>query len=495
MQFTSTRRRLALDPARVITRGISEEGGLFVPETFPVLTEETIRKLTGMTYKERAKTVLPLFLTDFTPEEIARCVDGAFTGTFDRDDPAPLAEVAPGMNLLELWHGPTCAFKDMALQLLPYLLTTAAGKTAPGRTMVILVATSGDTGKAALDGFADVEQTRIIVFYPQDGVSPMQKLQMTTQTGNNVAVSAIFGNFDDAQTGVKNIFADPAMKEFLASKNMEFSSANSINFGRLVPQVVYYVSAYCDLLKTGRIKKGEPFNVTVPTGNFGNILAAVYAKYMGVPIAKFICASNRNRVLTDFIRTGTYDRNRPFHTTTSPSMDILISSNLERMLYHLAGNDPEFVAGLMKQLKTEGKYTIPADLLAKLQQDFYGGSCDDAGAAETIAGLFREKHYLCDTHTAVAVNVYEQYVRETGDRTPCVIASTASPYKFAKAVLSAVAPKEASGDEFTMVEKLSEVTGTPIPGPLADLKNRAVLHKSCVHQAEMAEFIRSFLNR
>ncbi|MBQ9336221.1 MAG: threonine synthase [Lentisphaeria bacterium] len=495
MQFTSTRRRLALDPAQVITRGISEEGGLFVPQTFPVLTDETIRKLTGMNYKDRAKTILPLFLTDFTPEEIARCVDGAYTGTFDHDDPAPLVEVAPGMNLLELWHGPTCAFKDMALQLLPYLLTTSAAKTAPDRTMVILVATSGDTGKAALDGFANVDRTRIIVFYPQDGVSPMQKLQMTTQTGNNVAVSAIFGNFDDAQTGVKNIFADPAMKDFLASKNMEFSSANSINFGRLVPQVVYYVSAYCDLLKTGRIKPGEAFNVTVPTGNFGNILAAVYAKYMGVPIAKFICASNRNQVLTDFIRTGTYDRNRPFHTTTSPSMDILISSNLERMLYHLAGNDPEFVSGLMAKLKAEGRYTIPAPLLARLQQDFYGGFCDDEGAAATIAELFREKHYLCDTHTAVAVNVYGQYVRETGDRTPCVIASTASPYKFAKAVLSAVAPKEVSGDEFSMVEKLSEVTRTPIPAPLADLKNRAVLHRSCVKQAEMADFIRGFLDR
>ena len=495
MQFTSTRRNLALHSAEVITQGISEDGGLFVPREFPCLSEEQIDSMTDMNYKERAKTVLSFFLTDFTPEEISRCVEGAYSGTFENEEPAPLVEVSPGMNLLELWHGPTCAFKDMALQLLPYLLTTSAAKTAPDRTMVILVATSGDTGKAALDGFADVDKTRIIVFYPQDGVSPMQKLQMTTQTGNNVAVSAIYGNFDDAQTGVKNIFADVQMKRFLAEKNMEFSSANSINFGRLVPQIVYYVSAYCDLLKTGRLKKGETFNAAVPTGNFGNILAAVYAKYMGVPIARFICASNRNNVLTDFIRTGTYDRNRPFHTTTSPSMDILISSNLERMLYHLSGNDPELIRGLMNQLKTVGKYTIPALMLNRLQQEFYGGCCDDEAAAAAIARLFREKHYLCDTHTAVAVHVYEQYVRETGDRKPCVIASTASPYKFARAVLSAVKPGALPENEFAMVEELSAFTGTAIPAPLANLKDRTVLHKSCVKQADMAAFIRDFLSR
>ena len=495
MLFTSTRRRKALESAQVITQGISEEGGLFVPQSFPTLSDEQIDRLTGMNYKERAKVILPLFLSDFTPEEISHCVEGAYTGTFENENPAPLVEVAPGMNLLELWHGPTCAFKDMALQLLPYLLTAAAAKTAPGRTMVILVATSGDTGKAALDGFADVEGTRIIVFYPQDGVSPMQKLQMTTQTGGNVAVSAIYGNFDDAQTGVKNIFADPEMKQFLSARNMEFSSANSINFGRLVPQVVYYVSAYCDLLKTGRIKKGASFNVTVPTGNFGNILAAVYAKYMGIPIAKFICASNRNNVLTDFIRTGTYDRNRPFHTTTSPSMDILISSNLERMLYHLSGNDPELVGGLMSQLKNDGRYTIPQTMLPKLQQEFYGGFCDDRGAASVIAALFREKHYLCDTHTAVAVSVYEQYMRETGDRTPCVIASTASPYKFSKAVLSAISPEKMPEDEFSIAERLSAVTNTKMPVSLAGLRDRAVLHKSCVKQKEMADFIRTFLNQ
>ncbi len=493
MQFTSTRSRRAMSAAEVITKGLSDEGGLFVPVSFPAITDEEITAMLNMDYKGRAELVLAKYLTDFTAEEITACVNGAYDGTFENNDPAPLVEVAPGMNLLELWHGPTCAFKDMALQLLPHLLTTSAGKIAPDRTMVILVATSGDTGKAALDGFADVKNTKILVFYPQDGVSPMQKLQMTTQTGNNVAVSGIFGNFDDAQTGVKNIFADPEMKAYLAERNMEFSSANSINFGRLVPQIVYYVSAYCDLLKTGRLKKGESFNVTVPTGNFGNILAAVYAKNMGIPIAKFICASNKNRILTDFIQTGVYDRNREFYTTTSPSMDILISSNLERLLYHLAGNDEKFTADLMNKLKMDGRYEIPAAMQAELRSAFYGGSCSDQETAETIGKLFREHHYLCDTHTAVAVNVYEQYLRETGDNTPCVIASTASPYKFAASVLAAVSSDPLPADEFAMVEKLSAVTGTAIPASLAKLRNSPVLHKSIVTKEEMQAFIKSQL--
>ena len=493
MRYTSTRKRKNIESAQAIVHGISEEGGLFVPETFPQLSEEIIRNLTGMDYKHRAETILAYYLTDFSKEEIARCVSGAYTGTFDNEEPAPLVEVAPGMNLLELWHGPTCAFKDMALQLLPFLLTESAAKTAPEKTMVILVATSGDTGKAALEGFADVKNTRIIVFYPENGVSPMQKLQMTTQTGNNVAVCAIKGNFDDAQTGVKKIFADPGMKAYLESKNMEFSSANSINFGRLAPQIVYYVSAYCDLLKTGRIQPGETFNVVVPTGNFGNILAAVYAKRMGIPIAKFICASNRNNILTDFIRTGIYDRNRAFYTTSSPSMDILISSNLERMLYHLSGDDPELTAELMKQLSKEGRYQISPELTAKLQQEFFGGFCDDKMTEETIARMFKKHHYLCDTHTAVAVNVFEQYREKTGDAKPCVIASTASPYKFAASVLPAVCSGKLPEDGFAMIEKLSEVTGTPIPAPLAGLRDRAVLHKSCVAKEEMAAFIRDFL--
>ncbi len=493
MQFTSTRSQKNIESAQAIAQGISEDGGLFVPRSFPQLPQELIDRMTEMSYKERAIAVLSMYLTDFSAEEIRRCVEGAYTGTFENENPAPLVEAVPGMYMLELWHGPTCAFKDMALQLLPYLLTTSANKTVPDRTMVILVATSGDTGKAALDGFADVEKTKIIVFYPQDGVSPMQKLQMTTQTGNNVAVCAIKGNFDDAQTGVKEIFADASMRAFLESGNMEFSSANSINFGRLVPQIVYYVSAYCDLLKNGKIAKGEKFNVAVPTGNFGNILAAEYAKQMGIPIGKLICASNRNNILTDFIRTGIYDRNRPFYTTDSPSMDILISSNLERMLYHLYDGNADAVSGLMTKLKTEGKYEVSADVLKKLQAEFFGGFCDDAATAETISAMFRENNYLCDTHTAVAVNVYRQYVEQTGDRTPCVIASTASPYKFAASVLPAVYSGEIPEDGFEMIEKLSEVTGTAIPAPLATLKNRPVLHKSCVEKEEMSAFIREFL--
>lgn len=493
MKFTSTRNWQDIESAQAIAQGIAEDGGLFVPKCFPVLSAEDIRSMINMNYQERAAKVLAYYLTDYTADEIAYCVNGAYNGTFENEDPAPLVHVDGAMHLLELWHGPTCAFKDMALQLLPYLLTTASKKTAPGRTKVILVATSGDTGKAALDGFADVENTRIIVFYPQDGVSPMQKLQMTTQEGGNVAVCAIQGNFDDAQTGVKKIFADEEMKAFLNAQNMDFSSANSINFGRLVPQIVYYVSAYCDLLKNGTIKEGETFNVTVPTGNFGNILAAVYAKRMGVPIHKFICASNRNNILTDFIRTGVYDRNRAFYTTSSPSMDILISSNLERLLFHLFDNQPEPVRDLMNSLKDNGRYEIGSDILAKLQAEFYGGFCDDEATAGTIADLFKNKNYLCDTHTGVAVNVYKQYAAETGDTRPCVIASTASPYKFAASVLPAVDQSTLPDNEFDMVEKLSAVTGTKIPAPLAALKDRKVLHPSCVAKDAMVGFIQDFL--
>ena len=493
MHFTSTRSFKNMTAAQAITQAISDDGGLFVPTSFPKLSDELIRQMSGMSYKERAVSVLSMYLTDFSKDEIQRCVDGAYSGTFEHENPAPLVEVADGMHLLELWHGPTCAFKDMALQLLPFLLTASAAKIAPERTMVILVATSGDTGKAALDGFADVEKTKIIVFYPQDGVSPMQKLQMTTQAGGNVAVCAIKGNFDDAQTGVKKIFADASMKHYLEARNMEFSSANSINFGRLVPQIVYYVSAYCDLLKNGTLKKEETFNVAVPTGNFGNILAAVYAKRMGVPIGRLICASNRNNILTDFIRTGVYDRNRKFYTTASPSMDILISSNLERLLFHLYDNDPEAVCKRMEELKNAGRYAVGKEVLARLQSEFFGGFCDDTATAETIASLFRDHHYLCDTHTGVAVNVYRQYAEQTGDRRPCVVASTASPYKFAASVLPAVYSGPMPENEFGMVEKLSEVTGTPVPVPLATLKDRKVLHSSCVAKEDMAAFIKKFI--
>jgi len=495
MFFTSTRQKRSVSSATAIAQGISEEGGLFVPSEFPELSKAEIAKLAELPYKERAAEILSKYLTDFTREEIEHCVTGAYCGSFENEQPAPLVEVRSKTHLLELWHGPTSAFKDMALQLLPYLLTAAAAKSSPGRTKIILVATSGDTGKAALDGFADVPGTKIIVFYPRDGVSAMQKLQMTTQTGDNVAVCAIEGNFDDAQTGVKNIFADADMKEFLSGKKMDFSSANSINFGRLVPQVVYYISGYCDLVKSGKIVNGEEINVVVPTGNFGNILAAYYAKQMGLPIARFICASNKNNILTDFLQTGVYDRNRPFYTTSSPSMDILISSNLERLLYHLSGDDTASVAAWMDELKRNGKYAVPSELLAKLQQEFYGGFCDEKGTAETIRNYFDRYGYLCDTHTAVALNVYEQYLAQSGDDRHCVIASTASPYKFAPAVLPALSGDEIPEDGFELMEKLSKLTATPIPASLASLRSKKVLHPDCVAKEGMSDFIKKFLNR
>ena len=492
MYFTSTRAAKNVTAAQAIAQGISEDGGLFVPSEFPVIDADTMNALVNMSYKERAKKVLAYYLNDYTQEEIDHCVECAYTGNFDNEEPAPLASLSDKLHILELWHGPTCAFKDMALQILPHLLTAAAAKVSPDEEKVILVATSGDTGKAALEGFADVPKTKIIVFYPVDGVSAMQKLQMTTQVGSNVAVCAIEGNFDDAQTGVKNIFSDADMQKFLAEEKKPFSSANSINFGRLVPQIIYYVSAYCDLVKDGKIKLGDKINVVVPTGNFGNILAAVYARNMGIPIAKFICASNRNKILTDFIATGKYDRNREFYQTSSPSMDILISSNLERMLYHLYDNNAEVIDSLMKDLKEKGVYEVSPAVLEKLQKEFFGGFCDDTNCAATIKKLFDEYHYLCDTHTAVAVNVYEQYIKETNDTTPCVIASTASPYKFASAVLPAL-NGNAGDDEFAMLDKLSEVSGTPVPAPLANLHDKKVLHKKCVNKTEMSAFIKDFL--
>ena len=495
MLYTGTRGNAAVSSAQAIAAGIAADGGLFVPEEFPQLTAARLAELAQLDYRSRAAAVLSLYLTDYTAEEIRHCVDGAYCGTFEHDAPAPLVDIGGNRRMLELWHGPTCAFKDLALQILPYLLTTALNKVDKERTAVILVATSGDTGKAALAGFADVAKTRIIVFYPRDGVSDMQKLQMTTQKGNNVAVCAIEGNFDDAQSGVKAIFADAGMREFLADRRMVFSSANSINFGRLAPQIVYYVSAYCDLLQHGELAPGEGFNVVVPTGNFGNILAAVYAKRMGVPIRKFICASNANNVLTDFIRTGVYDRNRPFHTTESPSMDILISSNLERYLYLLSGGDAEFTAAKMAELRQSGRYELPSAMRDAMREEFYGGCADDAAGRAAIAAIFRERRYLCDTHTAVALAVCGQYRRETGDGATCVIASTASPYKFAPAVLKALTDRELPADDFAKLELLSELSGTAVPASLAALKGEPVRHRACVSRAEMAQFIRAALRK
>lgn len=488
MKYISTRNKdIRVDSAQAISQGISMDGGLFVPEEIPVLGAEDFKYLSGVDYIERAAFVLKKYLTDFTEDEIYACVRGAYTGSFDNEIPAPILKTKNGVNILELWHGPTCAFKDLALQLLPYLLTTSAKKVSGGKEIVILVATSGDTGKAALEGFCDVENTKIIVFYPSDGVSAMQKLQMDTQKGNNVCVCAIKGNFDDAQTGVKNIFTNNDTAAILENNNMQFSSANSINWGRLVPQIVYYVSAYCDLLKNGEDLSGG-FNIVVPTGNFGNILAAYYAKMMGVPVNKLICASNANNVLTDFINTGVYDRNRAFHTTISPSMDILISSNLERMLFELCDRDDKLVASLQADLSKHGKYEISGDIHKKFTELFFGGCCDDTATKETIGKYFGEQDYLSDTHTAVALNVYEQYIAKTGDNRTTVVASTASPYKFAASVLEALG-KDLPDGEFETVKKLSATTNTAIPAPLAALENAVPRFKNLVEKQGMTSFV------
>ena len=494
MQYLSTRdSKCRVESTQAISRGISAEGGLFVPETLPSITLDTIQSMTGMSYVERAKYVLSLFLTDFTPEEIAYCAENAYTTEkFGSDKIAQISKVEPGEYLLELWHGPTCAFKDMALQILPYLLTTSAKKAAAGKEIVILVATSGDTGKAALEGFKDVPGTKMVVFYPQDGVSQMQKRQMTTQEGGNVAVCAIEGNFDDAQTGVKKIFTDQAVVEKLAEHNMIFSSANSINWGRLLPQVVYYLSTYAELVKAGEIQLGEAINVVVPTGNFGNILAAYYAKKMGLPVNKLICASNANNVLTDFLTTGVYDRNRAFYATTSPSMDILISSNLERLLYDLCGRDDATIRDWFGQLGNTGRYEVSQDVKDQIKELFWAGCCDDEGTKQTIGDTFRKDHYLCDTHTAVAVNVYRQYKETTGDETKTVIASTASPYKFASSVLGAIADNIPE-DEYAQIDELNRISGLPVPKALAELKNKPVRFTGSIEKSEMEETVLKLL--
>ena len=473
MNYISTRDKTRSVPsAFAITNGISAEGGLFVPECFPQLDGEVLTKLSHLSYVERAKAILADYLTDFTPEELYGCVSGAYTEAKFGDESITRISKLDNAYLMELWHGPTCAFKDMALQLLPRLLTVSAKKLGETDEIVILVATSGDTGKAALDGFSGAEGTRILVFYPEQGVSEMQRLQMATQEGANVGVCAIRGNFDDAQTAVKQIFTDASLSAALARKGMRFSSANSINWGRLAPQIVYYISAYCDLLSGEEIALGDEINVCVPTGNFGNILAAYYAKRMGLPIRRLLCASNENNVLTDFIRTGTYDKNRPFHTTLSPSMDILLSSNLERLLFALYGNDDAAVRGLMESLGASGSYTVSDEVKATLGREFYGGDCDDDATKATIKRLFETYSYVCDTHTAVAYAVYENYVRETGDDTRTVIASTANPYKFPASVLQALTGETQDAPEFVQAGLLERLTGMPMPQSLAELQKK-----------------------
>ncbi len=492
MFYTSTRdNNVKVTASKAITDGISPEGGLYIPESIPQLSADEIKALCDVDYKERAKKVLGLYLTDFTKEELDYCVEGAYKeGKFASEFTAPVVKLNDNISILELFKGPTCAFKDMALQILPYLLTVSAGKNLKDKEIVILVATSGDTGKAALEGFKDVEGTKILVFYPNDGVSPMQKLQMTTQDGENVGVCAVYGNFDDCQTGVKSIFTNKEILERFEKNNLVFSSANSINWGRLAPQIVYYVSAYCDMVNNGSVKFGDKINIVVPTGNFGNILAAYFAKEMGLPVNKLICASNANKVLTDFIETGVYDRNRDFYTTVSPSMDILISSNLERLLYILCGRDSTTINNWFGTLKEEGKYEVSDAVKAEISELFYAGCCDDIMTKETIGATYKAFDYLADTHTAVAINVCNKYIEETGDKTPVVIASTASPFKFSKAVLSAVESEEKEyDDEFSTVAALEEISSLKAPEQLSALKGKAVRFTNVTSKENMADVV------
>ena len=489
--YKSTRgKEQAVTASMAILKGLSEDGGLFVPESIPQL-DVPMDKLAQMTYQETAYEVMSRFLTDFTEEELKDCIRKAYDSKFDTEKIAPLHE-ADGAYFLELFHGATIAFKDMALSILPHLMTTAAKKNDVKNEIVILTATSGDTGKAAMAGFADVPGTKIIVFYPKHGVSPIQEKQMVTQKGANTYVVGITGNFDDAQTAVKKMFNDREMASELDKAGFQFSSANSINIGRLVPQIVYYVYAYATLVRDGKIKDGQEINVVVPTGNFGNILAAYYAKQMGLPIHKLICASNENRVLYDFFRTGTYDRRRDFILTTSPSMDILISSNLERLIYRLTGENAEKCAELMKSLSEGGEYTITEDMKAQLG-DFYGNFCSEEETAQAISETYKNSNYVIDTHTAVAAGVYKKYVGETEDRTPTVIASTASPYKFTRSVMEALGEDHKDLDDFGLVDALSRFSGVPVPRAVEEIRTAPVLHDRVVDAPDMPAAVKDIL--
>ena len=477
--------------SQAILKGLSDDGGLFVPDHIPAL-DKSLSELTGMSYQQVAYEVMKLFLTDFTEEELKNCINNAYDSKFDTEKIAPLVQ-ADDAYYLELFHGSTIAFKDMALSILPHLMITSARKNNIKNEIVILTATSGDTGKAALAGFADVKGTRIIVFYPKNGVSPIQEKQMVTQKGANTFVVGIHGNFDDAQTGVKKIFSDKELAKEMDEKGFQFSSANSINIGRLVPQICYYVYAYAQLLKDGKITEGEKINVVVPTGNFGNILAAFYAKNMGLPIDKLICASNDNKVLYDFFRTGTYDRNREFVLTTSPSMDILISSNLERLIYRIAGNDAEKNKALMQALNGKGAYTITDDMKKQLA-DFYGNYASEAETAATIKRVYESDQYIMDTHTAVAASVYDKYVKETGDTTPTVIASTASPYKFTRSVMNAIDSAYDKQSDFELVDELNKLSGVKVPQAIEDIRQAEVRHDIVCDKEDMLAEVKKFLN-
>jgi len=493
MRYFSTRdKEFNCSASQAITQGLARDGGLLTPCYIPKLPCSALDELKDMSYQQRAVYIMKLFLEEFSVKELNDFANAAYgPEKFDTPAVAPVRTVDENTHCLELWHGPTCAFKDMALQMLPHLLSASLVKTEESRTVCILVATSGDTGKGALEGFKDVAGTRILVFYPKDGVSQVQELQMVTQEGDNVGVCSVYGNFDDAQTGVKRLFSDEALREELSEKGFFFSSANSINWGRVLPQLVYYTSAYCDLLRDGKIQPGEQVNVCVPTGNFGNILAAYYAREMGVPIAKLICASNSNNVLTDFIRTGCYDRNRAFYNTMSPSMDILISSNLERLLLALT-QDNEEVKGYMEQLNASGRYQVSEKVGEKLRKLFGGYCCDDAETQKVIRRIYDKHGYLIDPHSAVTYSAVEQYRAETGDETPCVVVSTASPFKFCGSVLEALGVEHVA-EGLDALDQLTAVTGVPAPAPLASLRGKKVRFDRTVEKENMVDAVRSML--
>lgn len=492
LMYTNTRDASEqVTASQAILNGLAKGSGLYVPTSIPKLDDVTMEELGRMSYQQTAYTVMKRFFTDFTEEELMHCINSAYDEKFDREYIADIVE-ANGVFFLELFHGSTIAFKDMALSILPHLLTTAAKKNNVDKEIVILTATSGDTGKAALAGFADVPGTKIIVFYPKHGVSPIQEKQMVTQKGDNTFVVGIEGNFDQAQTGVKQMFSDPEMAKELDAAGYQFSSANSINIGRLVPQVVYYVFAYSKLYADGKISKGDFINVVVPTGNFGNILAAYYAKEMGIPIGKLICASNENKVLYDFFETGEYDKNREFMLTSSPSMDILISSNLERLIYKIAGENAEVNKELMAQLSKEGKYTVTPEMKEQLA-DFYGGYATEEQTANAIKSIYENTEYVIDTHTAVATAVYKKYRAKTKDNTVAVIASTASPFKFTRSVMNAIDSKYDEMSDFELIDELSKIAHVRVPNAIEEIRNAEVRHNTVCEVEEMPKVVKEFL--
>ena len=495
MNYISTRNsNLRMDAAQAIVKGLAPDGGLMTPGVVLRFPGNALNTLRDMSYQQRAVYIMSRFLTGFSTMELTQFTTAAYgKHKFSDPDVAPVRRVDQNTCCLELWHGPTCAFKDMALQMLPHLLSASLEKILEKRTACILTATSGDTGKAALEGFRDVPKTCIQVFYPKDGVSDIQELQMVTQEGQNVNVCSVVGNFDDAQTGVKRLFSDKELEESLSQQGYLLSSANSINWGRVLPQLVYYVSAYCDMLKSGAVKEGQTINVCVPTGNFGNILAAYYAKCMGVPIHKLICASNSNNVLTDFIKTGVYNRKREFHNTLSPSMDILVSSNLERLLFELSFHDDAFVRNCMNELAENGFYEVDGAIKNRLQQQFEAGFCDDEQTKLTVKRIWDAHHYLIDPHTAVAFHVLDEYRKNTGDDRPSLVVSTASPFKFCAAVLDALGVSEhKAGTE--ILQQLSDYTGVEVPAPLAALKDKARRFDAVVEKERMVDQVLQMVN-